>query len=94
MLQVPVGDGGIQQGLGQRQAGIIDHNVDAAEGEQCGVNRRLHRHFISHIRGNADGHVAIADLSRGGLRLVGVKIGDHYTGPFGRQPDRDRLADS
>ena len=38
VLQVPVGDGGVEQRLGQRESSVVDHEIQAAEGQH--VRRR------------------------------------------------------
>ena len=38
VLEVPVGDGGVEQRLGQRETGVVDDQVEAAEGEHRGVD--------------------------------------------------------
>ncbi len=38
VLQVPVGFGGVEQRLGDRQAGVVHDEVEPAEGEQRGVD--------------------------------------------------------
>src|SRR5699024_6264215 len=39
VLGVPVGGGGLQQRLGQRQAGVVHHQVHPAEGQCGGVDQ-------------------------------------------------------
>ena len=64
VLQVPVSDRGVEQRLGQRQASIVDHNVDAAEREQRGVDSCLYGGFIGDVGGDADRDVACCPSPR------------------------------
>ena len=77
VLQVPVRVGGLEQRLRQRQAGVVDDQVDAAEGEHGRVDRGLHRGLVGDVdlrrRSATSG---AADLGRGGLRLLQVEVGD------------------
>ena len=94
VLQVPVRDGGVQQRLRQRQAGVVDDDVDAAERQHRGVDSRLHRGFVGDVGGDADRHIGVADLFGGGGGLFGIQVGDHHAGALGGQPGGDGLADA
>lgn len=54
VLQVPVLLGGFEKGLRQRQTRVVDHEVDAAEREQCRVDRGLNPRGVGDVRGHAD----------------------------------------
>jgi hypothetical protein len=56
--------------FGQRQAGIVDHNVDAAEREQRGINGCLYGSFIGDVGGDADRDVLVAYLLGSGLSVA------------------------
>ena len=42
VLQIPIGDGGVQQRFGQRQAGVVDDQIQPAEREHRRVDSSLH----------------------------------------------------
>ena len=59
MLEVPVGDGGLEQGLGQREAGVVDDQVHPAEGEHGRVDHGLDGGLVGHVDLDADRDVAV-----------------------------------
>ena len=68
VLEVPVGDGRLEQRLRDRQSGVVDDEVDAAEGEDAsrGSPRATWASSVTSQR-DADGDVRPADLARDGL---------------------------
>ena len=86
--------GRLQQRLGDRQPGVVDDEVDAAEGEQRGVDRGPHGVGVGDVDGDADGDVGAAELGgrRGGL--VDVEVGDDDARAVGGEPGGDGLADA
>ena len=94
MLQVPVLLGGLEQRLRQRQPGVVDDEVDAAEREHGRVDRGLHAVGVGDVRGDADRDIRAAQLGRGGLRLLEVEVGDDDARAFGGEAGRDGLADA
>ena len=81
-------------GLEMRQAGVVDDQVDPAEGEHGRAERRGHRVLVGHVGGDRRRHVGAADLGGGGLRLLQVEVGDDDAGALGGEPVGDRLADA
>ena len=95
MLQVPVRLGGLQQRLRQRQAGVVDDEVDPAEGEHRGVDRGLHGGLVGDVGRDADRDVGVADLGgRRACALSSVEVGDDDAGALGGEPRGDGLADA
>ena len=64
VLQVPVGDGGLQQRLGDRQPGVVDHQVDPAERQHGRVERGGDRVLVGHVGAHPDGDVGVARSRR------------------------------
>jgi hypothetical protein len=93
VLQVPVPHGGLQQRRGQRQPGVVDHQVDPAEGQHPGRHRRRDGGLVRHVGLHGDGFVSSAEFLGDGLRAVQVEVGDHDTAALGGDPGGDRLAD-
>ena len=96
VLEVPVGLGGLEQRLGERQAGVVDDEVDAAEGEHGRVDRGL-RPASSSVTSAATPIATsrAADLGGGGLaRFAQVEVGDDDAGALGGEPVGDGLADA
>ena len=57
MLQVPVALGGLQQRLGDRQAGVVHHEVDAAERQRRLADRGGDGRRVGDVDGHRDGDV-------------------------------------
>ena len=93
MLQVPVVDGGLQQRLGQRQPGVVDHQVHPAERQHARGQRLLHGGLVGDVDLDRDGLVRPAELVGDLLGVVEVQVGDDDTAALGRDPLRDGLAD-
>ena len=93
VLQVPVLLGGLQQRLRERQPGVVDDEVDAAEREQRRVDRGLHAIGVGDVRGDADGDIRPTEFGCGRLRLREVEVGDNDARALSGEAGRDRLAD-
>ena len=94
VLEVPVRSAGLEQRLGQGQAGVVHDQVEPAEREHGRVDHRLDGVLVGHVGRDADRHVRAADLGGGGLRLPEIEVGDHDAGALGREPLGGRLADA
>ena len=79
-------------------AGIVDHDVDAAEARGRLLDRRLHRRFLAHVDGERQGVPAgLFDLGGGGVDgafELGMRVhrlgGDGDIGAVGGGFERDR----
>ena len=76
---------------GRTTAGVVDHNVDAAEREQV-IDRRLYGRFIGDVRCDPDRDVTVADLLRRSLSFSCVEITNDHARTLGGKPGRNRLA--
>ena len=94
VLQVPILLGGLEQRLRQRQARVVDDEVDTAERQHRLVERRLNRGLIGDVRRDADGDIGVSELCRGGLGLFEIEVGDDDAGALLREASGDRLADA
>jgi hypothetical protein len=94
VLEVPVLFGGFQQRLGDGQAGVVDHQVQAAEREHGFLDCSGDLRFVGHVDLDADGDVGTAQFLGHLLRVLKVQVGNHYARAVGRQTGGDRLADT
>jgi hypothetical protein len=94
VLHVPVGDGGLEQRLRDREARVVHDEVDAAEGQDGRPDRRRDLCLVGDVRADTDGDVRPADLGRHGPRGVLRDVGDDDARPLGRETVRDGLADA
>ena len=86
--------GGLEQRLGDRQAGVVDDEVDPAERQSRGVDRGLHGVGVGDVGHDRDRPVRAADPRGHLLRALGVQVGDHDARALGAEPLGDRLADA
>src|ERR1019366_7814952 len=93
VLQVPVRDRRLQQGLAQGEPGIVDHQVEAAERQYRGVNGCLYLRLIGDVGLQADGDVGVSDLCCRGLGFGQVEVGDDDAGAFSCEASGDGFAD-
>ena len=94
VLEVPVGLRRLEQRLRDRQAGVVDDEVDAAEGEHRGVGTPRRPASASVTSAATPSATSVPPSSRGdGLRAVGVDVGDDDARALGGEPVGDRLAD-
>ncbi len=76
-------------GLDERQPGVVDDQVDAAERQHASHRRGLRRASASvDVRGDADRDVRAAQLGGGRLRLLEVEVGDDDARALGGEPGR------
>ena len=94
MLQVPVVLGGVEQRLGDRQAGVVDDEIHTTEGQHCRRERGRDLTFIGDVDRHCDSDIGGSDLGRNLRRAGSVDIGDHDTGALGRQANGDRPTDA
>ena len=94
VLDVPVSLRGVEQRLGDREACVVDDQVDAAEGEERRVDGRLHGGRVGDVARDADGDVGAAQLGGGSGGGGGVEVGDHDAGAVGGEPGGRGLADA
>ena len=95
VLEVPVGLGGLEERLGQRQAGVVDDQVEPAEGEHGGVDhrpaRRPRRRRRRRPRWRRPGR---RSRRRRPAALASVEVGDHDAGTLGGELLGGGLADA
>ena len=89
VLEVPVRDGGLGQRLGDRQPGVVHHQVHPAEGQRRRGHGRRDLVLVGHVGGERDGHVRAADVGGGRGGVPGVPVGDDHAGALGGEPQRD-----
>src|ERR1700722_14478461 len=91
---VPVGEGGLGQRLGDGQARVVDHQVDAAEGEGGRRERRSHLVLTGDVGAYRDRRVRRADPAGDGRGCRRVPVGDDHAGALGGKPLRGGPADA
>jgi len=70
---VPVGLAEFRDACVAREAGIVDQDVDAAEGFECSLHQAFHVGGVRHVSGDADGREAAA-LQRGAAVGGGLRV--------------------
>ena len=94
VLDVPVALGGLQQRLGDGQAGVVHDEIETAEGQQCDVDRGTNCFGAGDIGSNAHCDVRAADLLRHRRSSLGVAVDHDHARPFIGQTGGDRLPDT
>ena len=94
VLEVPVVLGRLEQRLGDRQAGVVDDEVDAAERQHRLGERGADLLGIGDVDGDRHGDVAVADLGRDPLGRLGVDVGDDDARSLGGEAVGDGPADA
>ena len=94
VLDVPVLLRGLQQRLGDGEPGVVDHQVQPAEGQHRGVHRCGDLGLVGDIGLDPDGDVRTAELRRGSLCGLQVQVRDDDAGALGREAGGDGLADA
>ena len=95
VLEVPVALGGLEQRLGDRQAGVVDDRSTPPNASSVASTAASHRGRVGHVDRDADGDVVVAEL--GGRRLAPCRgRGRRSTtqAPSAASCARDRLADA
>ena len=82
------------QRLGDGQARVVDHEVDAAEGQGRAGERAGDVVLAGDVSDGRDGHVGGADGLRDGLGRLRVAVGDDDAGALGGEAPRGGPADA
>ena len=93
VLEVPVADVRLEQRLRDRQTGVVDDDVDAAEGEQRRLEGGGDLRLVGDVAGDADRAVGGADLARDRLRIARIDVGDDDARAFGCEAVGDGPSD-
>ena len=93
VLEVPVRFGRLQQGLGDREAGAVHQQIDAAEGEERGVHGGAGVGLSGDVDGDARWRRRRSPMSAATRRrLLQIEVGHDDARPLGRQGCGDGLA--
>ena len=90
----PVVVGHVEDRAADGDAGVVEHDVDLAEGIERGVGHRLHGLQRAHVADDAVGLGTVgAQLGDGAVEGALLDVGQHDLGPLRRQHLRRRQAD-
>ena len=81
-------------GTAQMRAGVVDQDVDAAEGRERRVDEGADSDLVGDVGGNADDAPVAGQVADGGVQAFGVASANCDGTSFLQQGMRDRLADS
>ncbi len=73
-------------------AGVVEHDVQAAEVRDREVDERLHLIGVAHVGLMECGRVA--ELPGQRIARLAIDVGDHHAGTFGNEPLDARAADT
>ncbi len=94
VLQVPVLLGGFQERLGDGEPGVVDHQVQSAEGQDGFLDGRGDLGFVGDVGLDADRDVGAAEFRGHGPGVVQVQVRDDHARAVGGEAGGDRLADA
>jgi hypothetical protein len=94
VLAIPLRLGGLEQRLGDGQPGVVDHQVDPAEGEHRPVDGLGDQPRVGHVDPDTQRDVGPADLRRRRPRPFHVEVGHDHARPLRGEPGRDGPADA
>ena len=94
LLAVPVFDRCVLEALGDREARVVHHEIDATVGEHALVDGVHDLFGRGHVHADRDGPVAAAEFLGYQLRTFEITVGNDHARAFGAQSARRRGANS
>lgn len=91
----PIGEGEIDQGFDDLDAGVADQHVDPAEFFEGGIDAVLNLLLVGDVHGDGEGFGAgLADFGGGGLGGIEVEVGDDGVAAFAGELFGDGATDA